>query len=143
MQGIWKKINWESIGWVMQELLTNRRHWVSKYVSGHFVMGKNMCRWKFSSSAKCPRCPDILEDKLHILTCPAPEARVLWEKSLVVIERWLKGEHTDMHLQEQPMKYLWSWPEINTRRSNMLPFLDDQNKIGIQHLWDGWLCCGW
>jgi len=40
MQGIWKKIDWESISQAMQELPTNRRHWVAKYVSGHFAMGE-------------------------------------------------------------------------------------------------------
>jgi len=46
-QGIWNKINWTSIGRAMKELPINHQCWVSKYVSGHFTMGKNMQQWHF------------------------------------------------------------------------------------------------
>jgi len=94
-KGIWKTIDWDSIGRAMQEILVNRRRWVSKYVSGHFATGKNMCRWHFRSSTQCPRCGDPQEDKHHILICHVPEAQELWEKSLKAVKRWLKDKGMD------------------------------------------------
>jgi len=85
-QGIWNKIDWISIGRAMMELPINCRCWVSKYISGHLAMGKNMQRWQFRSSAQCPRCSEQQEDKYHIMACPAPMARERWEKSLKALE---------------------------------------------------------
>jgi len=62
-QGIWNRIDWESIGRAMQELPINRHRWVTKYVSGHFTTGKNMCRWKFCTLMRCPRCDSPEEGK--------------------------------------------------------------------------------
>jgi len=41
------------------------------------------------------------------------------------------------------MHYLRSWPLPNATPSTSLPFLNDQDNIGTQYLWDGWLCRGW
>jgi len=43
----------------------------------------------------CPRNGAPEEDKQHILTCPAPEARNLWEKSLKALDLWLHDEGTN------------------------------------------------
>jgi len=94
-QGIWNTINWESIGRAMKELPINRRCWVSKYVSGHFATGKNMQRWKFRSTAECPRCHDQQEDKHHLLSCPNTTACERWEKAMKELESWLRDENTE------------------------------------------------
>ncbi len=94
-QGIWNMIDWESIGRAMQEVPVNWQCWVAKYVSGHFAMGKNMCRWKFQTIMQCPRCHAPQEDKQHILTCPALITQELWEKSLKALDLWLQDEATD------------------------------------------------
>jgi len=78
-QGIWNKIDWESTGRAMQELLVNKLRWVAKYVSGHFATGKNMQRWKFRTSAQCPRCMTQVEDKEHILACPDPQVHEIMD----------------------------------------------------------------
>ncbi len=41
------------------------------------------------------------------------------------------------------MNYLWLWLAINTNLPRTLPFLEDQEEIGTQYIWDGWLCHGW
>jgi len=105
--------------------------------------GENMCRWKFRTTMQCPRCHAPQEDKQHILTCPAPIARDLWEKSLKALEIWLRDEGTDLNIRENLMHYLRSWPLPNSTSSTSLPFLNDQDNIGTQYLWDGWLCQGW
>jgi len=142
-QGIWKKIDWESVGRAMNKIPINRRRWVAKYVAGHFATGKNMCRWKFRTSSLCPRCNANNEDKQHILTCPAPAARSLWEKHLKTIDLWLRDEGTDPQLREHLMSYLKSWPLAPATSSASPPFAEEQNNIGHQYMMDGWLSQEW
>jgi len=130
-------IDWETIGQAMQEVPVNRQCWVAKYVLGHFATGKNMCRWKFQLSMQCPRCHTPHQDKQHILTCPAPIAQELWEKSLESLDLWLR---TNSVIQENLMQYLRSWPLSSSATSTSLPFLTDQDAIRTQYIWDGWLC---
>jgi len=85
-EGIWHCIDWESIGRAMQEVPLNRQRWVAKYVSGHFATGQNMNKWKFRTTTKCPRCPEPIEDKQHILECPNEEAHEVWDKSIQVVK---------------------------------------------------------
>jgi len=142
-QGIWKTIDWESIGRAMKELPINRRRWVSKYVSGHFATGKNMQRWKFQSTAECPRCHDQQEDKHHLLTCPDTAARERWEKSMKDLDSWLRNENTDRQIRNHLMGYLKNWNSTNataTTPGNPIPTQDD---IGKQYIWDGWLSTEW
>jgi len=142
-QGIWNTIDWESVRRAMQEIPVNKHRWVAKYVSGHFATGKNMCRWKFRMSMKCPWCDVPKEDKQHILTCPDPEARNLWEKLMKDLYLWLRDEGTDTYLREHLMNYLRSWP-LPPSTSNPIPtFVADQEAIGHQYVWDGWLCHEW
>jgi len=127
----------------MQEIPVNRRRWVSKYVSGHFATGKNMCQWHFRTSSQCPRCGDMLEDKQHILTCHAPEARELWETSLKAVERWLKDEGTDTMLREHLMDYLRSWSRTSPNPQAAPTYIAEQDAIGQHYIWDGWLSKAW
>jgi len=142
-QGIWTKIDWESIRRAMHEILVNHRQWVSKFVSGHFATGKNMYWWKFRTSSLCPRCKATNEDKQHILTCPALEARSLWEKSLKAVDLWLQDEGTDTQLREHLMNYLRSWPLPPTNSHAPPEFAEDQADIGHQYMMDGWLSREW
>jgi len=88
-EAVWKTIDWKSVHRAMREIPLPRRRWVSKFISGHFSHGKNMQRWKFRTTAQCPRCHESLEDKKHILKCPAPEAAELWSTSISHLKQWL------------------------------------------------------
>jgi len=142
-KGIWKKINWESIGCAMREIPVNQRRWVAKYVSGHFATGKNMCRWQFRSSSQCPRCGDPQEDKNHILNCHAPEARKLWDKSLKALDWWLQDEGTDTSLREHLMDHLRSWSRTAPNPQTAPAYIAEQDEISQHNIWDGWLSKEW
>jgi len=94
-------------------------------------------------SMKCPWCDAPEEDKQHILTCPAPEARNLWEKYMKDLDLWLRDEGTDTYLREHHMNYLKSWPLPPSTPTPTPPFVEDQEAIGHQYMWDGWLCFEW
>jgi len=53
-----------------------------------------MVRWKFQSSAACPRCGETLEDKAHVLLYGDPSATQVWEASLKKLKEWLKSQTT-------------------------------------------------
>jgi len=142
-QGIWNTFDWASIGRAMKEIPINRRRWVSKYVSGHFATGENMQRWKFRTSAQCPRCQETTEDKTHIMTCPDPNARETWKKSLRAIEMWLKDEQTDKTIREQLLVHLTNWNTTNTPPTNHDSTNDPSAESGKQYIWDGWLQREW
>jgi len=116
---------------------------VTKYISGHFATGKNMCRWKFQTMMKCPWCNTPEEDKQHILTCPALEARNLWEKSMKALDIWLRDKGTNILLREQLMNHLRSWLLPPLISNSTLPFVVDQAATSHQDVWDGWLSCEW
>jgi len=102
-----------------------------------------MCRWKFCTSSMCPRCNATDEDKQHILTCPAPEARSLWAKQMKAIDLWLRDEGTDPQLREHLMNYLKSWPLAPATLPTSPPFMEDQDNIGHHYMMDRWLSQEW
>jgi len=59
----------------MWEIPAHKQRWVSKHITGQFAYGKNMYRQGQWTLAQCPRCNAEMEDKQHILQCPAPGAR--------------------------------------------------------------------
>jgi len=69
---IWDKIDWDALSLAYKELPIAKWSWASKWTLGHFSFGKNMVRWKFWSSAACPRCGKTPEDKDHVLLCGDP-----------------------------------------------------------------------
>ncbi len=126
----------------MQEIPLNRQRRVTKYVSGHFATGRNMNKWKFRSITKCPRCPEPIEDKQHILECPNTEAQELWEKALKQLDEWLKAEGTERSIREQLIHGLRSWTTPNLQATQNSP-LEAQESIGKRYMWDGWLSREW
>jgi len=101
-----------------------------------------MNKWKFRTITKCPRCPELIEDKQHILECPNVEARKLWEKSIKQLDEWLQAEGTEKSIHEQLMHGLCSWTTPNLLTTPNSP-LKAQDQIGKQYMWDGWLSREW
>jgi len=66
----WALTDWESLDWVYMESPTGTRRWATKNASGHFSHGKNMVQWCFHTNLACPWCQALVEDKLHVITCP-------------------------------------------------------------------------
>jgi len=60
-------VDWFSLGKAMQSVPLAQRRWAAKHASGHFAHGKNMLKWKFCTTAACPRCGCTTEDKPHII----------------------------------------------------------------------------
>jgi len=69
-QKVAQTIDWESSDKAMKGLPLAQRQWVAKLATKFLPDGKNMQRWGFRSTAKCPQCECPLEDREHILKCP-------------------------------------------------------------------------
>ncbi len=143
---IWAKIDWPSYQRAMLEIPLHRRRWVSKFVSGHFAHGKNMQRWRFRSASNCPRCQHPLEDKPHIIRCPAEAAVNIWQSFLKNLRSWLREQRTSPTLTDTILQCLISWyqeenPQETSATSRYL--FDDFHAIGADRLIEGWLPLAW
>jgi len=102
-----------------------------------------MVRWNFHSMAECPHCKFLLEDKHHIIWCPDPSAVQLWHSSLECLWQWLRQEHTD-HLLVKVIIEGLRWYNGNTEAPvNLFLLTQDQNNIGWDYLFDGWISQTW
>jgi len=143
---IWSTIDWSSFNWAMLEIPLHCRCWVSKFVSGHFAHGKNMQCWCFWSSASCPWCKCPLEDKPHIIRCPAPTVVEKWSSSLKALKLWLQDQNTLLVILEALLYGLQAWYSNNPppmASHNGTHLVEDQSNIGWVSLIDGWLALSW
>jgi len=102
-----------------------------------------MHKWKFRTATKCPRCPEPVEDKRHILECPNLAACELWEKSIKQLEEWLKAEGTERSIRKQLMHGLQMWTTPEHLPTTLDSPLEAQEQIGKHYMWDSWLSREW
>jgi len=129
----------------MSEAPAHKRRWLSKQITGHFAHGKNMVRRGQRSLANCPRCNATVEDKQHVIKCPAPAARQQWTTSMAKLKAWLRAQGTSPEIRDTLLRNLEAWaspsqPEPNTTQT---PLEAAQSKIGWDRLLDGWLSVYW
>jgi len=92
---------------------------VSKHITGHFSHGENMVWHGQQSMATCPCCQAVVEDKLHMLQCPAPNAH---QK----LRLWLKEHGTELQLHDVLLTHLESWANSTQDQGDRSspPFID-------------------
>jgi len=103
-----------------------------------------MVRWNFHSSASCPRCGHVLEDKAHITQCTEAEVSSTWQHSLKQLEKWFRESNMAHDLSEAIIWGLQQWrdPQQNTAPPDS-QFVLDQMAIGWERFLDGWLAKSW
>ena len=109
-------IDWELVGQVFRTLTNARQRRVTKHTAGHFGCGKMMQIWQFQDHAECPRCPEMHETPMHILTCPSPSATQRWDQSLLALEVWMTEHHTTPEVQTTILTCLREWRHPHPRR---------------------------
>ncbi len=105
-----------------------------------------MQRWRFRSAANCPRCQHPLEDKPHIIRCPAEAAVTIWHSFLKNLRSWLRKQRTSPVLTDTILQCLKSWyQEENLQPSSVTSryLFDDFHAIGADRLIEGWLPLVW
>jgi len=115
---------------------------VSKQTSGHFAHGKNMVWWHQRTTAECPRCGAIQEDKPHIILCFQQEATDLWVLALSSLKTWLSEEEMDPLLITKLLTGLQEWQNggmvMGTSSATQ-----QQSMLGWEAVMDGWLGLEW
>jgi len=143
-ESTWQLIDWDGVGRAYQESTPTVRWWATKHTSGFFAHGKNMTRWQFRTSASCPRCGQVLEDKAHITQCPDADASLTWQHSVKELGKWLRDNNTAHELAAAIIWGLQQWREPNQDDAPPVgQFVQDQTIIGWERFLDGWLAKSW
>jgi len=72
------------------------------------------------------------------------EAVQLWHSSLVHLKQWLWLDHPDHLLIMVIIEGLTRWYEGSTEaQMNLAPMTQDQNDIGWDYIFDGWMSLMW
>jgi len=69
--------------------------------------------------AQFPHCHAEMEDKTHILWCPAASARAQWSLSMPKLSQWMKDQGTATKVQTAIMSQLESWVCKEPLQANM------------------------
>jgi len=103
-----------------------------------------MTRWNFRTSASCPRCGQVLENKAHITQCPDVDASMIWQHSMKDLGKWLRDNNMAHELSAAIIWGLQQWREPNqTDAPPVGQFVQDQTTIGWEQFLDGWLAKSW
>jgi len=93
--GMDQNINWEMAEKAMLGLPKPKQRWAAKLAANFLPHGKNMKCWKLHMQLQSPRCPCLVEDKDHIIQCPAESAKAKWNKALTELDNWMEAtKHT-------------------------------------------------
>jgi len=90
----------------------------------------------------CPRCPEPLEDKRHIVRCQNPEAKELWNQSLTKLTSWLKEQGTKLKVAAQLINGLQCWYNGQDVPEGLF-FMAAQQEVGTNSWLDGWIHFEW
>jgi len=94
--------------------------------------------------AQCPQCQAEMEDKIHILWCPALSSRAQWTLSVQKLSCWMRGQGTALEVQTTILLQLERWVKEEPAQASMEePFCEDQQQIGWDTMMDGWLIHRW
>jgi hypothetical protein len=69
-----------------------------------------MVRWQQKTSVLCPRCGHI-ETNVHVWTCQAKEAVVLWTLEILKLHGWMTAHDTDEKIKEMICSSLNAWQQ--------------------------------
>ena len=130
-----KNIEWTQMGLAFEEIPIERQKELVKWNSDFCGTSKNLKRWKEQSHQRCPVCGHDGEDTHHILTCPHPDPKQAWNKTITSIKNWLLQQPTDQDLIDAIINHLQAWrnnqPPGNYKgqKRELLEAIDQQNQI--------------
>jgi len=137
------ELDGEAMERALKESTPGRRRWVTKHITGHFAHRKNMVQRGQRSTAQCPRCLAEMEDKIHILRCPATSARKQWTISIQKLSHWMKDQGIALEVQMEITLQLERWINNDTQQTDNQSFTENQQWIGWDGMMDGWLSRSW
>ena len=111
-------IDWYTVGQVLDLKPQLYRLWFAKHHADWCGCGKNMKRWGFWDSDRCPCClTEAEQDSTHIFHCTMPEMVKFRSELYSEVAQWMESVSTHPQLQDMLIKALAgdpiSFPEGN------------------------------
>jgi len=67
----------------------------------------------------CPRCQAEMEDKQHIIRCPAASARAQWMISIQKLNRWMNDQGMAQEVHTEILTQLSRWVQDKATPEHM------------------------
>ena len=125
-------IDWEHMGKAFNEISKEKQKELVKWNSEFCGTSKNLKRWKEQNHQKCPVCGFDGENTKHILTCPHPEAKTAWTKTISTLRKGLLQQSTSPEATEMIIENLNAWRENKPARNYNGPARDLREAIEHQ-----------
>jgi len=82
-------VQWDILHAAISTYSLTFQMWLSKFASGHSVVGVTMFCWKKRDSAVCPVCMQHDETIAHVFTCSHPSRRMIWVAQVEQLWQWM------------------------------------------------------
>jgi hypothetical protein len=100
-----EEVEWQAVYQALTEVPRMFQLWACKQMTGVAGTNEMQARYTPNHSRKCPSCGVCVEDCAHVLFCEE-EGRVdLLQKSIDLVEQWMKDKGTDNTLRKYLVKY--------------------------------------
>ena len=142
-------IDWENMHKSSNGLKKNRKQWHSKWLTGFCGVGIMMQVYQSQYHTKCPRCLSDKESVNHVMQCPHPTAREIWQESLEKLKNWLIDNDAQPDMTKAIISSLRAWnevkpyPTIRTNNTKLKEAIKQQDQIGWRQFMDGFISKQW
>lgn len=100
-----EEVEWPAVYQALNDVPRMFQLWACKQVTGVAGTNEMQARYTPNHSRRCPSCQVCVEDCAHVLSCEE-EGRVdLLQKSINLLDQWLKEKGTDETLRKYLVKY--------------------------------------
>jgi hypothetical protein len=140
---------WNTLYQAYKTSQLTQRLWIPKWLSSWIPIGKNLVRWKISTTDVCPRCGEAETHRYYVIKCPQEQAIQTWEAAINKLSRWLDNNHTQHELKQGLLEGLRAWHDdrpiqpITTDWPGVIQTLHDQKTLGWNLFFDGFITDSW
>ncbi len=135
-------VAWDCAGRALRNLPFHQLRRTIKQATGFKGVGAMLARWYPGSDSSCPLCEAPVEDACHVIQCPDPRARKVWEASLTKLDSWMKDQRTNPLLRNALLVGLKSWANGDPCTSRV-PAARAQSNIGWYNMILGFASPKW
>lgn len=128
-------VDWRGLQQTISSTSASIKIWISKFTHGHLSVGRMMKRWRFQTDNLCPCCQQPNETTEHLLTCPDPRMRAIYNMEVTKFAGWLSSMDTAPACQAWLISFLHSAQYRNTVNDDNLSLaICQQTAIGKHNL---------
>jgi hypothetical protein len=134
-------IDWNASEDLMLHIDKCKRRWVTKHASDNCGTGETLKLWKYTDTAKCPRCNE-LETTEHVYRCTGYATSSPWNQSIDTLKESLSKTDTDPDLATTLIDILQRWHNkqpisLTSYPTALHQLVRQQHKLGWKNLLEG------